>query len=242
MTHTDLKPCPFCGLDYVGICETDFMDRKAYAVSCRIRDCHGVIFTLGHGLFPTREEAVEAWNTRADTAPSLSADLIAEAEAEMAGVSPDHADRRGSLLFRAITALRAAEAQLSERSMEADVGKWVYSRIDALIDAKPGTAEAVELSYLTSAVGHIEEYGVENCEGHDLGGDALRAAEAENARLRAALKPFAGLADTGKHGGEFVIAHAIYSDMTKGVVGPRQSYWHWDDFERARRALGGDND
>ena len=90
-----------------------------------------------------------------------------------------------------VTALRATEAQLSEKSMEADVGRWVYSRIEALMDATPGTAEAVELSYLASAVGHVEEYGVENCEGHDLGGDTLRAAEeaeeilaAENARWK----------------------------------------------------------
>lgn len=55
-----------------------------------------------------------------------------------------------------------------EAQAEQDVGLWVYSRIEALIDAKPGTPEAIELKYLAAAVESIEEYGVENCLGHKL--------------------------------------------------------------------------
>jgi hypothetical protein len=58
-------------------------------------------------------------------------------------------------------------------------------------------------------------------------------------RLEAALRPFAAVADAGKAGGKFVIAKAIYDDMggTSGRSAPRQSHWHWDQFEAARLAL-----
>ena len=38
----------------------------AYSVSCAGGDCHGHIFSLGHDLFKTEKEAVEAWNERAE--------------------------------------------------------------------------------------------------------------------------------------------------------------------------------
>jgi hypothetical protein len=40
----------------------------AYSVSCAGGDCHGHIFSLGHDLFKTEKEAVEAWNERSETA------------------------------------------------------------------------------------------------------------------------------------------------------------------------------
>jgi hypothetical protein len=57
--------------------------------------------------------------------------------------------------------------------------------------------------------------------------------------LEKALRPFAEVADAGKEGGAFVIAHAVYADMQKGVSAPRQSYWHWSDFDAARTAIEG---
>ena len=65
MTTPNLKPCPFCGGNKTVICKTDYDDWDAYAVSCRYSDCHGAIFTLGYGYFPTEAEAIAAWNTRA---------------------------------------------------------------------------------------------------------------------------------------------------------------------------------
>ena len=65
MTQPDLKPCPFCGGDKNTICKTDYDGRDSYAVSCRYPECHGAIFTLGYGYFPTKDEAIAAWNTRA---------------------------------------------------------------------------------------------------------------------------------------------------------------------------------
>ena len=64
----ELKPCPFCGSDKLLICETTFdanVEGLAYAVSCRVRECHGGIWALGSGCFETAEEAIAAWNTRA---------------------------------------------------------------------------------------------------------------------------------------------------------------------------------
>ena len=65
MTDPDLKPCPFCGGDKNTICKTDYDGRDSYAVSCRYPECHGAIFTLGYGYFPTKDQAIAAWNTRA---------------------------------------------------------------------------------------------------------------------------------------------------------------------------------
>ena len=60
-----MLPCPFCGSDRVGFCETDYQERKAYAISCTTKGCHGVVWALGFGLFESREEAIRGWNIRA---------------------------------------------------------------------------------------------------------------------------------------------------------------------------------
>lgn len=65
LNDEELKPCPFCGGDKNTICKTDYDDWDAYAVSCRYPECHGAIFTLGYGYFPTKDQAIAAWNTRA---------------------------------------------------------------------------------------------------------------------------------------------------------------------------------
>lgn len=82
---------------------------------------------------------------------------------------------RGTNLFDASQAdamVRYIVAGLSEPepvgAAEREVGRWVYRRIEALMDAKPGTAEGAELSYLAGAVEHVEEYGEEHCGGHQL--------------------------------------------------------------------------
>jgi hypothetical protein len=63
-------------------------------------------------LWDTKEHAITAWNTRApDTAPSQSADLIAELERNATWRNDRHECVTSSdLLRRAVTALRAAEA------------------------------------------------------------------------------------------------------------------------------------
>jgi len=65
MSQSDMKPCPFCGGDKNTICKTDYDGRDSFAVSCRYSDCHGAIFMLGYGYFPTADQAIAAWNTRA---------------------------------------------------------------------------------------------------------------------------------------------------------------------------------
>jgi Lar family restriction alleviation protein len=60
-----LEPCPFCGGVKFNICATDYLERRAYAVACLTPECHGAVFSLGFGDFPTEAEAIAAWNTRA---------------------------------------------------------------------------------------------------------------------------------------------------------------------------------
>jgi Lar family restriction alleviation protein len=63
------KPCPFCGSKRLFISKSDCSWHDppfAYSVGCAGADCHGHIFALGHDLFKTKKEAVEAWNERAD--------------------------------------------------------------------------------------------------------------------------------------------------------------------------------
>lgn len=81
MTQPDLKPCPFCGGDKNTICKTDYDGRDSYAVSCRYPECHGAIFTLGYGYFPTKDEAIAAWNTRAVDPATIREAALREAAA-----------------------------------------------------------------------------------------------------------------------------------------------------------------
>jgi len=81
MTTPELKPCPFCGGGKNVICKTDYDGGDAYAVSCRYPDCHGAIFTLGYGYFPTEAEAIAAWNTRAIDSAAIREAALREAAA-----------------------------------------------------------------------------------------------------------------------------------------------------------------
>lgn len=63
------KPCPFCGGKRLFVSKSDCSWHEpafAYSVGCAGADCHGHIFALGHDLFKTEKEAVEAWNERAE--------------------------------------------------------------------------------------------------------------------------------------------------------------------------------
>lgn len=51
---------------------------------------------------------------------------------------------------------------------EREVGRYVYRRIEALMDAKPGTPEAAELAYLARIAESVEEYGEDACADHQL--------------------------------------------------------------------------
>jgi hypothetical protein len=79
MTKPDMKPCPFCGGDKNTICKTDYEGRDSFAVSCRYPVCHGAIFMLGYGYFPTADQAIAAWNTRAVDPATIREDALREA-------------------------------------------------------------------------------------------------------------------------------------------------------------------
>lgn len=64
----ELKPCPFCGGNRLMLCDSPCNWNEggiAWAVTCTAHACHGSIYALGHDLFPTRTEAIAAWNKRA---------------------------------------------------------------------------------------------------------------------------------------------------------------------------------
>lgn len=66
MSELKLLPCPFCGYERAFMHEVDSAAYgKKYAVSCRTKRCPAVIWELAYDLFPSKEEAVKAWNTRA---------------------------------------------------------------------------------------------------------------------------------------------------------------------------------
>ena len=60
----ELKPCPFCGGNDIDIDETDFGradDPYCYIVSCK--GCHANVYVDSDS---TMEDAVAAWNRRAE--------------------------------------------------------------------------------------------------------------------------------------------------------------------------------
>ena len=51
---------------------------------------------------------------------------------------------------------------------EREVGRYVYRRIEALMDARADTPEGAELTYLVNIAASVEEYGEDACAGQDL--------------------------------------------------------------------------
>jgi hypothetical protein len=111
-----LMPCPFCGGNRLSVCETDFHDHKVYAVSCAKVKCHGGIWALGHGEFPSPDEAVKAWNTRAALQPQPSADgaaMLDEVEEALAEYQVATDGERSEARERWRTARAAVLARMS---------------------------------------------------------------------------------------------------------------------------------
>jgi hypothetical protein len=83
---------------------------------------------------------------------------------------------------------------------EAQVGRYVYRRIEVLMDtAAPGSPEAAELDYLSTIAANVEEYGEEACGGFGLVSKDQAAAlaarhpissEDDNSRAAAEKGPF----------------------------------------------------
>lgn len=75
---------------------------------------------------------------------------------------------------KALTQLRALKLEPDEEDADAigaaerDVGRYVYRRIETLMDARAATPEASELVYLATIAETVEEYGADSCDGHPL--------------------------------------------------------------------------
>lgn len=61
---SELKPCPFCGDTYIQIYATNNHSRGHFAIGCNTVNCVGL--HCESKLYKTKEEAVEAWNRRAE--------------------------------------------------------------------------------------------------------------------------------------------------------------------------------
>lgn len=66
---------------------------------------------------------------------------------------------------------------------EAEVGRYIYRRIERLMDAKPGTPEGAELDFLANIAVHVEEYGEEACADNAIGVFPAPAAEPVRMKL-----------------------------------------------------------
>ena len=61
---SELLPCPFCGEEHICLFDEHDDNGLSFAVGCVTEDCHGHVAISWH--FDTKEEAIEAWNTRAE--------------------------------------------------------------------------------------------------------------------------------------------------------------------------------
>lgn len=69
--ETELLPCPFCGSADVSV-DTKYQDRlnDGWGCTCLVDRCHGGIFVVD-ACYPTKEDAIKAWNTRANSHDAL---------------------------------------------------------------------------------------------------------------------------------------------------------------------------
>lgn len=72
MKEIKLKPCPFCGGEAklkadVRYPRPERNPKRAYEVVCQNYNC--IIGLCDDRYYLTEKEAIEAWNTRADTEP-----------------------------------------------------------------------------------------------------------------------------------------------------------------------------
>ena len=58
----ELKPCPFCGEGRVCLFDVQGEEGPAFTIGCVTDDCPGHVAVSWR--YPTREKAIEAWNTR----------------------------------------------------------------------------------------------------------------------------------------------------------------------------------
>lgn len=115
---------------------------------------------------------------------------------------------------------------------EAEVGRYVYRRIERLMDAKPGTVDGAELCYLAEIAEGVEEYGEQACDGHPLGRfphPSPEMGEISREELAAALEPFADACEGCDEG--------TVDDHTAAWESPMAMAVTYGDFRRATSTL-----
>jgi hypothetical protein len=150
--------------------------------------------------------AIAAWNTRSNHLPRP----VDEEEGKLKRLSP--------------AALSAAYADLKTRptpsgdgmpqenaigAAEREVGQFVYRRIEALMDAKAGTPEGAELTYLAEIVSDVEEYGATGSEPQQRAPFQTPSGDG----LVEALRPFAELEETIERLRAYQTKHGLVGDI-----------------------------
>ncbi len=120
-----------------------------------------------------------------------------------------------------------------------DVGREIWRK-----QGRAALAAAFSMTDAKDDLDLLQQHLEGALSGYDAALDHIKTLTARNATLQAqvealegALRPFARCPESGKYGGRFVIAHAVFDDMADDGAAPRAAYWHEDDFARARAAL-----
>ncbi len=94
---------------------------------------------------------------------------------------------------------RLKEGQNAIGAAEREAGQFIYRRIEMLLDAKAGTPEGAELTYLAEIVSDVEEYGATGAEAQQ---------RAPFATAHEAATPLVLYPDDGvEYGGQFSADH-----------------------------------
>ena len=64
-----------------------------------------------------------------------------------------------------LRALLSGSPEPSEEAAERDVGRYLYQRLETLMDAN---SDSTELAWIAHIIGCVEEYGIEHCKGDEL--------------------------------------------------------------------------
>lgn len=158
---TDLKPCPFCGSDKIAVSHTNL----GYEVLCYY---YGSGCKSRTGIWPTRIEAIEAWNRRtpvmAEAGAVSEAEVSAAADALQLAFEPGGKDVPYEVAARAALLAARRCARCWEGRTMADVKKLAIDLLASLDpeDLNPEqfnawSALSAELPTVTAEAGEVSE-------------------------------------------------------------------------------------
>lgn len=152
----DLEDCPFCGSAALS-----WPQARGKAVVGCASGSH--VCAVQPHVFGDTEDAIKAWNTRAALSRAPEAQPADPASvlpvlAHLVATGQATDKQRAELLAALSPPSTGGEGEANQvGAAEAEVGRYVYRRIERLMDAKPGTVEGAELCYLAEIAEGVEE-------------------------------------------------------------------------------------